>query len=86
MGDGRSGWGELQVFVVSKLIIMYEDQLGSNGLMVPSLSVSRRSWRDSLHLVINMFYLYMTKNLLIFFAIYMHMHLFAPLTTCVLPK
>ena len=54
--------------------------------MVSSLSVTGRSWRDSLRLETDMFYLYITKNPLIFFAIYMHMHLFAPLTTFVLPK
>ena len=30
-----------------------------------------------------MFYLDMTKNLIIFFTTYVHVHVFVPLTTCV---
>ena len=33
-----------------------------------------------------MFNLYVIENLLIYFATYVHMHLVAPLATCVLPK
>lgn len=33
-----------------------------------------------------MLYLYISKNLLVFFATYVRMHLFAPLTTFVLLK
>ena len=34
----------------------------------------------------DMFHLYFIMNLLNFFATYVHMHLFAPLTTCLVPK
>ena len=53
--------------------------------IVPCLSITEMYCRTSLNLGAKMFYFYISMNLLILFASYVHVHLFAPLIICVLP-
>ena len=50
--------------------------------MVPCFNVTGKSWRAYVSLSANMFYLFIVEILLLlYFATYVHMHLFGPLIT-----
>ena len=65
----------------------YGDQLGSNCLNGPLFACNRKVLEDFFEFYMpTCIYLSISKDLLIFFATYVHMHHFAPLTSCVLLK